>query len=121
MLTLLAPCTILVNSLTTSKRLRELAEQFQSDATDPVEFKCVRCGCAWERCVSNDYNTVTCSNCYSERVIITIVRLGFENWGEQNGGEKEQRARYEKAGREVSAAMKALAKLKDKLPLSSSL
>lgn len=33
---------------------------------------------------------MTCSNCYSERVLLIRVRLGFSNWGKQNGGKCQQ-------------------------------
>lgn len=108
MLTLEAPCTLLCRTAAAPLRLRELAEMFTADAVDPKEYKCLRCGCEWEREYGYDWKTAACSNCYSERVIVTVVRLGFENWGEQNGGESEQRQRYENALRNVATAMRAL-------------
>ena len=106
MLTCEAPTTILVTSKSASQRLRELAERFTADAVDPLEYKCLRCHCEWPREACYDWRTAVCSNCYSERVIITVVRLGFENWGEHNGGEAEQRKRYDAA---VKATKKAMA------------
>ena len=92
--------------------LRDLAERFTADAVDPSEYKCLRCHCEWEQPAGYEWRTVTCSNCYSERVVITIVRLGFQNWGEQNGGEAEQRARHEKAVKETRAALDAIKHLR---------
>lgn len=107
-LTTKAPCTILVTSGTARVQFNVLIEQFHADDVRPSEFKCLRCGLEWEADPLTDFRTVTCSNCYSERVILTIVRLSFENWGEQNGGEREQRDRYENAKRQVASALRAI-------------
>ena len=40
---------------------------------------------------------MTCSNCYSEAVYITGLRMTFHNWGEQNGGDAERDGRYNSA------------------------
>jgi DNA-directed RNA polymerase subunit RPC12/RpoP len=105
MLTTKAPCTILVTSKSAPNMLREMSEHFYADAVDPLEYKCLRCGLQWDDSPLRSYRDVTCSNCYSERVVITMVRLGFENWGEQNGGEREQRDRYEHAKLTTRAAL----------------
>jgi DNA-directed RNA polymerase subunit RPC12/RpoP len=105
MLTTKALTTILVGSKSAQRRLREMAERFHADAVDPLEYKCLRCHLEWDDSPVTDYRTVTCSNCYSDRVVLTMVRLGFENWGEQNGGVQEQRARYEKAKQECGQAV----------------
>jgi hypothetical protein len=43
-----------------------------------------------------------------------MVRLGFEDWGEQNGGVQEQSARYENAKDAAAKAITALERIKAK-------
>jgi DNA-directed RNA polymerase subunit RPC12/RpoP len=74
-----------------------MERRFHCDAIDPMEYECARCGCAWDDAVLTDYRKVVCSNCYSERVLLVAVRLTFHNWGEQNGGVREQMERYRAA------------------------
>ena len=98
--TINAPCEILVTSKSARDRLRKIGEHFHSDLVDPAEVKCLRCHTEWDNFCAG-YRTITCSNCYSDRVIITAVRLAFLNWGEHNGGEAEQRERFKAAEREI--------------------
>jgi hypothetical protein len=111
MITTNACCTILVSEQSAPQRLRELAERFCADAVDPWAFRCARCGLEWSDPPYLDYRDVTCSNCYSDRVVITIVRLGFEDWGPQNGGAAEQQERLKRAEREFAPAMRALQRI----------
>jgi DNA-directed RNA polymerase subunit RPC12/RpoP len=113
MLTVNVPTTILCRCKTAHSRLRELSERYCADACDPMEYKCLRCHCEWDDSLLRDYREVVCSNCYSDRVILTMVRLGFENWGEQNGGEKEQRERYQRAVDAFAKANAGIARMKE--------
>ena len=96
-LNLKMPCRILTRSGSAAARLHKLSKRFYADGIDPIEYKCTQCGCSWDEAVLTDYREVTCSNCYSERVLLVAVRLTFHDWGEQNGGKKKQRDRYEHA------------------------
>lgn len=112
MLTTMAPCTILVTCKSAGPRLREMAERFHADVVDPMEYRCCRCGLEWDDSPLRDYREVVCSNCYSERVVLTMVRLGFDDWGPQNGGSREQSKRLKEAERILSTAMRAIRSLK---------
>lgn len=94
-LTTYAPCTILVTARTASARIAAAAMEANADWCDVRAFRCLRCGLSWEAELCVEWRTTTCSNCYSERVVITLLRLSFDNWGEHNGGEPAQRARWE--------------------------
>lgn len=96
-LTAKALCTISTRSTSARANLNKLAQQLYADGADPIELKCLRCGIEWEISPIDDWHQATCSNCYSERLVITKILLEFDNWGDQNGGEKEQRERYERA------------------------
>lgn len=111
-LTAKIPVTILCRCKTAHSRLRDLAERYHADGCDPLEYKCLRCHDEWDDSPLRDYREVVCSNCYSERVILTMVRLDFENWGEQNGGEKEQRDRWQRAVNDFAKANAAIDKLR---------
>lgn len=112
MLTTNATCTIPVRSKSAPARLRELGARFHADAIDPLEYKCLRCGLEWDDSPLRNYREVVCSNCYGERVILTMVRLGFEDWGPRNGGAQEQERRYSSAQRSFSTALKAIRGIK---------
>lgn len=114
-LTVDALCTILAKSKTAPQRLSDMAEMYTADGIDPLACKCLRCSCEWDDVLLRDYRTMSCSNCYSDRVIITAVRLSFNNWGEQNGGEAEQRKRYEVAKRVCSPAFELMERLRQPL------
>lgn len=109
-LTTKACCTILVTSNSARERLGEIATQYTADGISPLEYRCPRCGLNWDANPLTDFREVTCSNCYNERIVLTMVRLDFENWGEQNGGETEQRGRYDRAVREFAPALAAIEK-----------
>lgn len=102
------PCTILVTSDSARERINALAIRHHADAVDPIWYKCLRCHCEWDMSPCTDPKTVSCSNCYSSRVVVTVVRLAFDSWGEQNGGEREQRKRYLKCLSLTAKAMKAV-------------
>ena len=110
--TLNALCTILARSKTAPQQLSEMAERYTADGIDPLACKCLRCHCEWDDVLLRDYRTMSCSNCYSDRVVITAIRLSFNNWGEQNGGESEQRKRYEAASRECTPAFELMKRLR---------
>ena len=110
-----ALCTILAKSKTAQQRLNEMAEKYTADGIDPIACKCLRCHCEWDDVLLRDYRTMSCSNCYSDRVIITAVRLSFNNWGEQNGGEAEQRKRYEAAKRQCTPAFELMERFREPL------
>lgn len=110
-LTAKALCTISVRSKSAQVQLNKIATDVHADGADPIEYKCLRCGLEWDCCPLDEWENRTCSNCYSERVVITKVRLEFSNWGEQNGGEKEQRERYEAAKRAYDFVADKLARL----------
>jgi hypothetical protein len=88
-------CRILAHSKTVIRRMAWVAEKLHADNVHPWEYECRRCHCVWRDAVLADPQQVTCSNCYGDNIVISKVRLTFENWGEQNGGEREQRQRYE--------------------------
>lgn len=96
-LILKVPCNISVRGKTAALSLDKTAKKWFSDGADPVDFKCLRCGTEWDELPPSEWHTKTCSNCYSDRVVIVGVRVEFNNWGEQNGGEREQMERYESA------------------------
>jgi hypothetical protein len=98
-----AAVTILARSSSASVRLRKLAEQVNADGADVIAIRCCRCKLEWDDVVLQDYREIVCSNCYSERVVITTVRLMFHNWGEQNGGMAAQKIRVEGAVRYLQA------------------
>lgn len=74
-----------------------LSEQYYADQITPTGFTCTDCGTKWDRVCTQreEYEDVSCSNCYGEHVMISEVRLTFFNWGEQNGGDQERDDRYE--------------------------
>lgn len=96
-LTLKFPCRILARSKSAQTRLQRIEKQTNCDDIDPFEYECSRCGCRWDDAVLTDYREVVCSNCYSDRVLLVLLRLTFHNWGNQNGGKKEQRERFQAA------------------------
>lgn len=110
-----ALCTILAQSKTAPRCLAEMAERYTADGIDPIACKCLRCHCEWDDVILQDYRTMSCSNCYSDRVVITAVRLSFNNWGEQNGGEAEQQKRYEAARQECTPAFRLMERLRQPL------
>lgn len=111
-----APCTILVRSQTAKQQLSALLDQFHADAVYPLGFKCNCCGLEWEGSPFSEWTTVDCSNCYSQRAVLTVVELEFCNWGEQNGGTAERDERYEDAKRYVYPVMRELESLKEPRP-----
>ena len=114
-LTVDALCTVLAKSKTAPHRLNEMAERYTADGIDPIACKCLQCHCEWDDVLLRDYRTMSCSNCYSDRVVITAVRISFNNWGEQNGGEAEQRKRYEAAKQECTPAFELMERLRQPL------
>lgn len=88
---------------TAKRQLHRVYQQIHADAVDPILYQCRRCKTTWDDTPLRDYEQVTCSNCYSENVLIISVRLMFRNWGRQNGGKREQRDRYRAAKRKVKA------------------
>ncbi len=108
-LTLSFPCRILTRSKSARTRLRRIEKRTYCDSIDPLEYECARCHCTWGDAVLTDYREVTCSNCYSDRVLLVNLRLTFHNWGNQNGGKKEQRERYDAARMLADAAPDAKA------------
>lgn len=62
------------------KRLAKIAYiEHASDGYDPWVFQCRSCGCKWDATdfAGQNFETVACSNCYSEKVSITQVRLEY--------------------------------------------
>lgn len=112
-LTAKALCTISVRSKGAAGQLDKLARELFADGIDPIEYKCLRCGTEWDCSPCDEWRDRTCSNCYSERVVITKVRLEFSNWGEQNGGEREQRERFERAKQAYDFVASKLARAKE--------
>jgi hypothetical protein len=91
------PVRFLARAHSTPLKLRQLAEQFTADAIDPLWYTCQSCKLTWDCSPLDDYREVVCSNCYSENVLLVGVRLGFANWGKQNGGVKHMMDRFRKA------------------------
>lgn len=81
----------------TPLKIRELAEKLSADAVDPMRYTRRSCRLTWGCSPLDDYREVVCSNCYSESVLLIGVRLGFANWGKQNGGIKQMMGRYREA------------------------
>lgn len=101
---LLAPCAILVTAKSAKRRLGKLADSFHADSATPWAFRCQRCKLEWsDPPYTGDWTGITCSNCYSERVILSSVRLDFFDWGEQNGGKRERMERYRHAKQMLAA------------------
>jgi Zn finger protein HypA/HybF involved in hydrogenase expression len=50
-------------------------EQLGAIATDPLEFRCSDCRLRWEADTFTDVRTVVCSNCYSDKVRMTAIRI----------------------------------------------
>jgi len=96
-LTTNVPCAIKCRAKDANEQITALMEQYAADAADPVSFKCLRCKDEGYDGPLSSWRHKVCSNCYSENVMIVKVRLGFENWGDQNGGEAQQRERYDRA------------------------
>ena len=96
-LRLTAPCNLLVTAASTPARLSQMCNQYHADGIDPMAYRCARCHLHWDGSPADDYKTVTCSNCYSDNVWLTRVRLAFDNRGQNNDGAKAQRERFEKA------------------------
>lgn len=96
---LVAECRIPARSKGADRMLARHERRFYADGVDPIEFQCNDCGQRDDRITTNrdEWAKKTCSNCYSERVLIVGIRLTFHNWGEQNGGAKERDDRYEHA------------------------
>lgn len=97
MLTCLYSCRILAHGPNVMRKIAWVGNQLHADVADPWEFECRSCHSTWMVDGFADPREVTCSNCYSTNIVISALRLGFENWGEQNGGEREQRERYDSA------------------------
>lgn len=93
---LVASCRIPARAKSASAMLGRYASRYYADSVDPVKFKCTDCGQEDERITTNrdEWVEITCSNCYSESVMIAGIRLTFFDWGEQNGGKKERDDRY---------------------------
>ena len=107
-----ALCTVLARSKSAPRQLREIAERYSADGIDPLACKCMACGCEWDDVLLRDYRTMSCSNCYGDRVIITAIRLSFNDWGEQNGGREEQSSRWQRAKEESTPADELLERIK---------
>lgn len=81
---------MMVKAKATPLRLHKLGKRFAADAVDPLWYECRSCGLVWDDSPLRQYEDVTCSNCYSDRVLLIRVRLEFHNWGKQNGGKRQQ-------------------------------
>lgn len=107
------PCTILIKGPQAHQRLCELTKRLYGDDAYPHSYRCSRCGLEWKHAsVGDEWLNVTCSNCYSDRVVLIEARLIFQDWGEQNGGKVERDARYERAASETAVAREAISALK---------
>ena len=104
MLTCSFRCRILAHGKNVLLRMTWIMDQLHADAVDPWEYECRSCRCIWGDAVLTDPREVTCSNCYSDNVVISKLRIGFENWGENNGGKAEQLQRYNAALARTGAA-----------------
>ena len=93
---LVASCRIPARAKSASVMLLRHSKKYYADSVDPVKFKCSDCGQEDERITTNrdEWAQMTCSNCYSENVLIVGIRLTFFDWGEQNGGKEERDDRY---------------------------
>lgn len=103
MLTTNVRTNIRCRSQKADESIHAVMEGKHADAADPIAYKCLRCHLEWEDGPCDSWRTKTCSNCYSDNVVIAKIRLGFQNWGEQNGGAEEQRSRYERAKLQATA------------------
>ena len=88
------PCMIRAHARSASQAISRIARKAHADAADPVNYRCMECHLEWHDSPLRNPADVSCSNCYSDSILIRGVRLRFQNWGDQNGGEKEQRERY---------------------------
>lgn len=91
--TLFARCSIVARDSKAIETTHATAKKYHADHAQPWACRCTDCRIEWALDLS-DWKTVTCSNCYGEHVRVVWVRLEFQNWGEQNGGEKEMLGRY---------------------------
>lgn len=87
------------NDSDASDNINDIAVEYSADSVDPIRLRCGICTTEWEFCPVDNFSEATCSNCYadSDQLVIVRLRLMFQDWGEQNGGESEQRLRYENA------------------------
>jgi len=108
----LAPATILCASPNANTVLNELQASYYADDIEPIEVKCTRCGLEWKPSQQSHWTASVCSNCYSDRVVVTVVRLQFEDWGNQNGGGMERDERWQAAARLCASTMDRLERLK---------
>ena len=93
---LVAPCRIPSRGSSADKMLDRHSKDLYADTVDPIKFKCDDCGQEDERITTNrdEWAQMSCSNCYSDHMLIVGVRLTFFDWGEQNGGKAERDDRY---------------------------
>lgn len=96
-LTCIFQCRILAHGKNVFRKINWIATHLHADAADPWEYECRRCHQTWGDAVLTDPHQVACSNCYSDNIVLVKLRLAFQNWGEHNGGVKEQRSRWTSA------------------------
>ena len=91
-------CKIMARSNTAHTRLyRGHEKRYFADSADPARLKCLGCGFEWGCCALEEWQNATCSNCYSEKLMLIAARLEFNSWGAQNGGVKERDGRFQYA------------------------
>lgn len=90
---LILRCNIQTKRKWAGTALGKLYSDTFADGCDPIAYKCLDCGLEWGTSPLDDWREKTCSNCYSERLAITKVRLEYDNWGAQNGGRDEMEKR----------------------------
>ena len=74
------------------KALRRVSLSNGADAWEPEHFRCKDCGQKGRRedvcsCMGSDVVRVSCSNGYSDRVLVTAVRLEWMDWPSINAAE----------------------------------
>ena len=63
------------------RQMVKRGEQLGAVATDPWEFRCSDCRLRWEVSPMTDIRTVVCSNCYSDKVRLTAIRIEvLDDW-----------------------------------------
>ena len=80
------PVSLRVNSKTRTK-INEKTEQLRrlghpAVTADAEKFVCLDCSVQWDWTDMSSFfdpNTVTCSNCYGDRVMITSIRVELES------------------------------------------
>jgi len=93
---LVVPANIRADSKTAVGQLAKIARSYFADESQPFEFTCKQCKVVTpEAHMHSEWKTATCSNCYSERMYVSKVRLTYYNWGEHNGGDAELIDRHE--------------------------